>query len=250
MLEFQCPHCKTVLRIPEQFAGSTGTCRNCKSSITIDIKSSAAPENGQDTPFPARRPTLVIFHLEVTGPASRKDNIIELGAIKIDANGKQLDTFWSLSNPDEPIPENIIERTNITNDMVAASPFSFEVVKDWFEWIGPNAILLCDHARFHAKFICATLLREDMVPPQGRIVDVIHWAEDLRIPAPEYKLHPLLDAIGYSGPSAHRAMDSCHGLRALVQHLLSIELGRLPRQEQANLIGKLFGKKASTEADP
>ena len=250
MLEFECPHCKTVLQIPEQFAGSTGTCRKCRNSITIDIKPAAGAGNGHDTPFPSRRPTLIVFHLEVTGPASRKDTIIELGAIKIDGFGNQVDTFWSLANPDEPIPEKIIERTSITNDMVAASPFAFEVVKDWFDWAGPNAIFLCDHARFHSKFICATLLREDIIPPVGRAIDVVHWAEDLAIPATEYKLRPLLDAIGYSGPSSHRAMDACQGLRALVQRLLELEQGRLPKQEEANLIGKLFGKKAAPEVDP
>lgn len=251
MLEFQCPHCKTILHIPEEFVGSTGTCRKCRSSITIDLDPPKVQDNGQDVAPPPGRPTLVVFRAEVTGPASRKDSIIELAAIKIDGTGRQLDTFWSLSNPDESIPEKIIERTNITNDMVAASPFSFEVVKDWFDWMGPDAILFTDHAHFHSKFVCASLYREDMVPPHARVIDAIHWAEDLEVPAQEYKLRPLLDAIGYSGPSGHRAMESCQGLLAIVQHLLRIELGRLPRQEQEDVgvLGKLLGKKHVQEVD-
>ncbi len=251
MLEFQCPHCKTILHIPEEFVGSTGTCKNCRNSITIDLSPAKAQGNGQDVALAAGRPTLVVFRAEVTGPASRKDSIIELAAIKIDGMGQQLDTFWLLANPDEPIPEKIVERTKITNDMVAASPFSFEVVKDLFDWVGPNAILFTDHAHFHSKFVCASLYREDMVPPHARVVDVVHWAEDLEVPAQEYKLRPLLDAIGYSGPSAHRAMDSCRGLLAIVQFLLKIELGRLPRQEQEDVgvLGKLLGKKHAQEVD-
>ena len=251
MLEFQCPQCKTILHIPEEFVGSTGTCRNCRNSITIDLSPGKAQDNGDDLTLPAGRPTLVVFRAEVTGPASRKDSIIELAAIKVDGTGRQLDTFWSLANPDEPIPEKIVERTNITNDMVAASPFSFEAVKDWFDWMGPNAILFTDHAHFHSKFVCASLYREEMVPPHARIIDVVHWAEDLKVPAQEYKLRPLLDAIAYSGPSGHRAMDSCQGLLAIVQHLLKIELGRLPRQEQEDVgvIGKLLRKKHVQEID-
>ena len=38
MIEFQCPHCKLILHIPEEFIGSTGTCKNCRNSITIDLK--------------------------------------------------------------------------------------------------------------------------------------------------------------------------------------------------------------------
>ncbi len=251
MLEFQCPHCKTILHIPEEFVGSTGTCRNCRNSITIDLKPADNSGNGHKVAPQVNHPTLVAFRTEVTGPASRKDSIIELAAIKIDANGEQLDTFWSLANPDEPIPEKIIERTNITNDMVAASPFSFEVVKDLFDWAGPNTIFFTDHAHFHSKFVCASLYREDMVPPHARVIDAVHWAEDLQVPAQEYKLRPLLDAIGYSGPSGHRAMDSCQGLLAIVQHLLKIELGRLPRQEQeeVGVLGKLLGKRHAQEVD-
>ncbi|MDK1022248.1 MAG: exonuclease domain-containing protein [Candidatus Hydrogenedentes bacterium] len=251
MIEFKCPHCKTILHIPEEFIGSTGTCKNCHNSITIDLKPANTPGNGRNAALPMGRPTLVVFRVEVTGPASRKDSIIELAAIKFDSMGQQLDTFWSLANPDESIPEKIVERTNITNDMVAQSPFSFEVVKDWFDWMGPNAILFTDHAHFHSKFICASLLREDMVSPEAKVIDVIHWAEDLEVPAQEYKLHPLLQAIGYSGPAAHRATDSCQGLLAIVQHLLKIELGRLPHQEQeeVGVLGKLLGRKSAAEVD-
>lgn len=251
MLEFECPHCKTVLHIPEQFIGSTGTCKNCHNSITIDLKPTNTPGNGRNAAPPVDRPTLVVFRTEVTGFASRKDSIIELAAIKFDGKGQQLDTFWSLANPDEPIPEKVIERTNITNDMVAQAPFSFEIVKDWFDWVGPNAILFTDHAHFHSKFVCASLLREDMLPSEAKVIDVMHWAEDLEIPAQEYRLHPLLDAIGYSGPSAHRAMDSCQGLLAIVQHLLRIELGRLPRHEheRTGVFGKFLAKKSPAGVD-
>lgn len=246
MLDFQCPYCQTILHIPEQFVGSTGTCRNCRKSITIEVK----PESHTgDTPLLTVRPTLVVFHAEMTGPTSRQDNIIELAAIKIDGTGRQLDTFWSLANPDAQIAEKIIERTNITNDMVAQSPFSFEVVKDWFDWIGPNAILLADHAHFHSKFVCATMYREDMLPGEAHIIDVVHWAEDLDVPTQEYKFRPLLDALGYSGPRTHRAMDSCQGVLAIVQHLLKLELGRLPRQAEVGVLGKLLGKKNAPEVD-
>ncbi len=251
MFEFECPHCKTILHIPEQFIGSTGTCKNCRNSITIELKPTETPGNGKSAAPPVDRPTLVVFRTEVTGFASRKDSIIELAAIKFDGTGGQLDTFWSLANPDGSIPEKITERTNITDDMVAQSPFAFEVVQDWFDWVGPNAVLFTDHAHFHSKFVCASLLREDMTPPEARVIDVMHWAEDLEIPAQEYRLHPLLDAMGYSGPTAHRAMDSCQGLLAIVQHLLVIELGRLPRNEheRAGVFGKFLGKKSPAGVD-
>ncbi len=46
-------------------------------------------------------------------------------------------------------------------------------------------------------------------------------------------------------------MDSCQGLAAIVNQLLKLELGRLPRleQEEKGVLGKLLGKKSGHEVD-
>lgn len=248
MLEYQCPHCKTLLKIPEQFIGSTGTCRTCRKSITIEISPSG---NGSKNSEAERPPTLIALHIESTGASSRKDNIVEFAAIKIAPDGRELDTYWTFANPDGPIPEKIIERTGITNDMVAAAPFPFEVVQEWFEWAGDNFIAFTDHGHYHAKFLCATLLREDIEPPTGRIIDVEAWAEQLEIRAPEYRLRPLLAAIGHAEVPNHRAMDCARGIASLAAHLIDLEAGRLPKQkDDSGVWNKLLGKHADDSPDP
>lgn len=249
MLEYQCPHCKEILSIPEQFIGATGTCRKCKSSITIEAK----PENGKQSDSgldaTSRPPVLVAFHIETTGPASRKHSILEVAAVKVDTGGKVLDTFWSFCNPDDSIPEGIVDRTGIADDMVAASPFPFEVVKEFFDWLGPRAIILTDHAHYHAKFLNAALLKEDILPPDGRILDVVHWAEDLEMPAPEYKLRPMLEAIGQPLRPLHRALDEANGVAYLLPHIFQRQVAKLPRQEDTRKMGRLLGKKQASESD-
>ncbi len=247
MIEYQCPHCKTVLKVPERFAGSTGKCRKCGNTITIEV---AAVKKSGDTPRPARPPDLIAIHLVTTGPSSRRDSIIEIGAVKFNLDGSQRDSFWSFANPDGPLSSTVAERTGITNDMLAAAPFPFEAIKDFHEWAGPHAILFSEQAQTEARFFCASFLREDIEPPPGMIVDVCSWAEQLEIRAPEYRLRPLLGAIGYSKMPDHRAMESAQAIVALVAHLLTKESASLPKEEEAGVWNMLRGRRADESADP
>ncbi len=234
MVEYQCPHCKTVLKVPERFVGSRGTCRNCRKTITIEIGGARVASNEfSDTPKPMRPPVLVALHLVLTGPTSRKDSIIEVGAIKVGLNGAEQDQYWSFANPDGPIPEATVERTGIKNDMVAAAPSPLDVMHDLFNWAGPNAIFFTDHAHLHAKFLCAAYYREDLEPPAGRIVDVCNWAEQLEVRAPEYRLRSLLGAIGVAAMPNYRAMESAQAVAKLIGHFLPKESERLPKAEDA-----------------
>ena len=59
----------------------------------------------------------VLFDIETTGLDPEYDEIIEIGAIKVD-NNKVMDEFHSLIKPDNEIDEFITNLTGITNEMV------------------------------------------------------------------------------------------------------------------------------------
>ncbi len=244
MLEFRCPHCKELLRIPVQFIGTTGTCRKCGNKITIEEQ--AAPDTASGPPaFGKRPPVLVAFHCEATGTSSRKCNIVELGGIKFDLNGREIDQFWSFANPGHLIMPKITDVTGITDDMVAGSPLSLDVVKQWFDWIGPNALLFSDHALFDTKFVCATLLKDDVAPPPSYVIDILAWARKLEVPVKEYKLRHLLDHVGARVSKNHRALESCHGVVAVAAWLAKRQSGAHLETDNS-LAGRLLGKKTET----
>jgi DNA polymerase III epsilon subunit-like protein len=243
MLEFQCPHCKEVLAIPEQFIGSKGTCRKCKQSIFIEQQDMHDTSKEFNAYAGDKNPTLIVLHLESTGPSSRKCNIIEIAGIKIDIRGREIDTFWTFCNPDQPIPEKIQARTGISDDMVAQAPYPYEVIKEWFEWTGPHSLFLCDHPHFHAKFLCTPLLREDIEPPVARTVGIEDLAKNYKLPTAEYKLRPLLDSIGHPlKPGHHRALETCQGIRSLIQILQKKEEELIPMNSGGTVFGKLLHK--------
>jgi DNA polymerase III epsilon subunit-like protein len=227
MLSYACPQCGVRLQIPEKYLGKSGRCRECGTTFTVRIQETPRPEkprtaesNGHSGSHPDVRQTpIVAVHLETTGPSTRKCSLIELAAVRMDIDGRELDTFWSFVNPDQPIPAKIVERTGITDGMVAQAPYAIEAVQEFFAWAGSDPILITHHARFQAKFLSASLLNEDIEPPAAAMIDVVDWAADLEVPAPEYKLIPLLLHFQCPVPEGHRALETAQGVRRLFTQL-------------------------------
>ncbi|MEX2014996.1 MAG: 3'-5' exonuclease, partial [Candidatus Hydrogenedentales bacterium] len=246
MLEFTCPHCSQLLNIPEQFIGSTGTCRKCGGTITIEQQT--CMDSGGERPFAERPPTLIAVHCETTGPSARKCNIIELAAVKFTLDGRETDSFFSFAHPGHMIPPRVSEKNGITDDMVAGSPPSVEVIKQWCAWVGPNVLLFSNHAHFDAKFIAAAYLRDDLDPPQAHIIDLMDWAEMLDIPIKAYKLRVLLDHIGHRVKKAsHRALETCHGEVAAAHYLIKKDAGS--HLENDPLLGRIGGRHEAINAE-
>ena len=95
--------------------------------------------------------TFVVFDIETTGLSAVNDMITEIGAIKVE-NGKIIDTFSQLINPERPIPEKITNLTGITDDMVKDKPTIGEIINDFKEFIKDH-VLVAHNASFDVGFI-------------------------------------------------------------------------------------------------
>lgn len=72
------------------------------------------------------------------------NEIIEIGAVKLDVNLNQVDTFSELIKPviSKKLRSRIKTLTNISNeDVKAGRPFS-KVVEDFEEWVGEDAVIM------------------------------------------------------------------------------------------------------------
>ncbi|MBR1581794.1 MAG: PolC-type DNA polymerase III [Bacilli bacterium] len=65
--------------------------------------------------------TFVCFDLETTGLSTTYDKITEFAGVKM-RNGVEIDRLDILINPEMKIPEKIVKKTHITNEMVADKP--------------------------------------------------------------------------------------------------------------------------------
>ena len=71
-------------------------------------------------------PSYVLLDLETTGATPLKDRITEIALIKFE-DGKEVDRWQTLVNPQTKIPDFIQSLTGITNEMVENAP-TFEQV--------------------------------------------------------------------------------------------------------------------------
>jgi len=69
----------------------------------------------------------VVVDVEATGAKTPPNRLIELGAYRI-REGRIVDKFSSLVNPEIPIPRFVVALTGITNDMVRNAPVFADVV--------------------------------------------------------------------------------------------------------------------------
>ena len=85
-------------------------------------------------PFPNFVPmNFVIVDVETTGGNTKDSKITELAMYKYDGE-KVIDSFISLVNPEQAIPEFIVRLTGITDAMVADAPKFFELAKGIIEF--------------------------------------------------------------------------------------------------------------------
>ncbi|CAJ97171.1 DNA-directed DNA polymerase [Cupriavidus necator] len=95
----------------------------------------------------------VVFDIETTGLDSERHEILEIGAIRVNRNSNNHDTFQVLVKPSRKVPKKITELTGITPEMIEAEGVSLEsAVQDFAKFAG-NLRLVSFNAEFDMAFI-------------------------------------------------------------------------------------------------
>ena len=89
--------------------------------------------------------------VETTGVDTTNDKITEIGAVKI-VNGKIVEEFQTLINPQVPIPERIIKLTGIDDNLVKDSPLIEDVYADFFKFVN-GTVFIGHNVDFDFKFL-------------------------------------------------------------------------------------------------
>ena len=144
-----------------------------------------------------------VFDLETTGLSHLTEKITEIGIIKI-KNGEIIDTFESFVNPEKPIPEEVVEVTHITDDMVKDADTIDIVMPKILEFM-KGTVLVAHNADFDIGFMkynCEKLgLEFDFSH-----IDTLRLAKAIYPEFSKYKLGFIAEKLGIKVEVAHRAL--------------------------------------------
>lgn len=151
--------------------------------------------------------SFVVFDLETLGFNALEGKIIEIGAVKI-VEKRIVDRFSELINPEEKIPQNIIELTNITDEMVKNALKIEKVLPKFLDFI-KGSILVAHNADFDIGFLKQQVKKHLGEEFRPSFMDTLQMAKDIYPDFKQFGLGALSKRLGLSLENHHRAVDDC-----------------------------------------
>ena len=167
--------------------------------------------------------SFVVFDIETTGFSPVRNNITEIGAVKV-KDGQIIDRFSTFVNPKEPIPYRIVKLTNITDEMVKDAPPIEKVLPEFAEFVN-GSILVAHNARFDTSFIFEFASRLGLVF-DDTYVDTLELARDLLPHLPKYKLDVVCNDLGVSLEGHHRAVNDAEATAECFIKLMDMAISK------------------------
>src|SRR6478672_10489404 len=196
----------------------------------------------------------VVFDLETTGLSPARDQICELGAVRV--RGLELvDSFQSLVNPGIALPEPVARLTGLRQQELVSAPRAAPVVRRFLSFAG-DALLVAHNAQFDQRFLEQHLLalygRRLSEPPLCTAALARRLLEGrLR----RVGLASLANFFGVATAPCHRALPDAEATAQVLVRLigLSQELGArrglsLPRPARAGPLRRPLARPACAPA--
>lgn len=148
--------------------------------------------------------TYCVLDLETTGFSFRTEKITEVGIMKV-KNGEVIDEFSCFVNPEKPIPQRVIEVTNITDDMVKDAETIDVVMPKILDFVG-DSVLVAHNADFDIGFLKYNA-KQLGLSLENTYLDTLRLAKELFPQYKKYKLGIIAENLGIKVEVAHRALD-------------------------------------------
>src|SRR5574344_1699685 len=159
----------------------------------------------------------VVVDIETTGLDPSYDEIIEIGAIKVNA-GIVIDTFQSFIKPKHSIPEFITQLTGITNEMVKDAPPAKKVLQSFYEFVS-GALIVGHNVNFDINFLYDNLLETLDAYLTNDFVDTFRLSRRLLPQLEHQRLCDLKEYYAITVDTAHRAGADCETTRCVLEKL-------------------------------
>ena len=146
----------------------------------------------------------VVFDLETTGLVPSSEQIIEIGAIKVNRSSDVHQTFQTLVRPSKKIPRKITQLTGITQKMVDAEGVTIEeAIKGFHNFVG-DLPLVAYNAEFDMKFLQVAAMKQGFAF-KNKSSCALRLARAAWPGRNSYKLSALIE----NSDESHRAIADC-----------------------------------------
>ena len=179
----------------------------------------------------------IAFDLETTGLNPQKDCITEIAACRF-INGKIQDRYTTLINPGITVPNNIVEITGITDDMLSDAPSIEDALPKLIKFLG-HSPLVGHNLDFDYAFIKESCTKNGISFPDVYMYDTLSLARTFIYFHNSFSLTSLCDYYNISIDQAHRAGADALSTGRLFIYLLQEAISRPLRLiEKINIIIK------------
>lgn len=145
----------------------------------------------------------IVLDFETTGLSPLDSKILEIGAIKVE-NGKIIDKFETLINPEIPIPPYISSKINIFNNMVKNKPTLENIFNEFISFLG-NYPLVIHNAKFDMSFLIENAKKFN-ITIKNQVFDTVLGSKKLFPELKKYNLAFLCKYFNIQNENAHRAI--------------------------------------------
>lgn len=159
----------------------------------------------------------IVFDLETTGLKASEEKIIEIGAIKV-KNGKIIETFEELINPEKEISSNITRITHITNEMVAEQRTISEVLPEFLSFIGDYP-LIGHNVKFDLSFLWQNIRDLGLERITNDYLDTMKISKMILPNLQGFSLSNLTKYYGIDETGHHRALRDVEMTREVLEKL-------------------------------
>lgn len=147
---------------------------------------------------------LVFVDVETTGGSLRSDSIIEIGIVRVE-DGQVTQTFKSVIDPQQFVPEQIFQLTGITQSEIDQAP-TFRELKDQILELLSDCVLVAHNARFDYGFLRQEFSRLG-VSFSSKHCCTVKISRSLYPQHRHHNLDMLIERFGFQCSHRHRAYD-------------------------------------------
>ena len=176
----------------------------------------------------------IAFDTETTGLSPESDVIIELGAVKF-INGKAGESYGSIVNEGQPVPDAAFRVNHISTEMVRSQGKAPEVAyKELIDFLGEvldGRICICAHnASFDIAFLKNTLER---LGYSGNLVyiDTLTLSRRMIKGLPNYKQETVAEFFEIKNKNAHRAASDAATCGEIFSRLLELKNDEIEKEK-------------------